>query len=104
MKMLDNTRDYSLISDKEFSTLNAADRRQIFIATADYSIDCARHAWTRYKLVAENWTEYKLVAENWQISDSELLAYKSVDRLIEDAEEAAAKSVWKQIDSQDGNE
>lgn len=88
--MLDNT-DYSLISDKQFSTLNAADRRKIYVETANYSIDCAGHEWPNHKLTVEN----------WQISDSELLAYKSVDYLIEDAEQAAAAAVWKQIDVQD---
>ena len=89
--MLDNTQDYSLISEKEFTALNAADRRQIFVETADYAIDCAGHEWPNYKLTVEN----------WQISDSELLAFNAVDYLIEAAEEAAAESVWRQIDAQD---
>ena len=91
--MLDTTLDYSLISNEDFAALNAAERRQIYVETANYSIDCAGHAWTKYKLVAENWGE--------QISDSALLAYKSVDYLIEDAEQAAAAAVLKQIDAQD---
>ena len=80
--MLDTKRDYSLISNIEFATLSAADRRQIFVETADYSVDCAGHAWP----------EYSLTAENWQISDSALLAYKAVDYLIDAAEEAATVS------------
>ena len=89
--MLDNTQDYSLISNEQFSALNAADRRKIFIETADYAIDCAGHEWPAHKLTTED----------WQISDSELLAYRSVDYLIEAAEEAASAAVWKQIDAQD---
>ena len=92
--MLDNTQDYSLISNEAFRALNAADRRKIFIETADYAIDCAGHEWP----------EHTLVSEDWQISDSELLAFKTVDRLIEAAEEAAAESVWRQIGAQDSNQ
>lgn len=92
--MLDTTQDYSLISNEAFRALNAADRRQIWCETADYAIDCAGHEWPAYKLTTED----------WQISDAELLSFKTVDYLIDAAEEAAALAVWKQIEVQDGNQ